>query len=257
MSRIFKYNDITILHNDSYIVNKQDLFNKYSQNTSKDDNRLITEAVQAVNREQAKELLLKKQSKAAKILENAQKEAESIKNKAYDIGYSTGEAKGYEEGYKEGYKKAVKEMDRQVAKELARIDALRKGIFEKRDTMLTQIREDLLQLALNTAQKVISFELSHSDKYIEFLINHLKNIQGQESTKLYVSQEDFEKVADKREYIISSVKGLNDIEIIADKYLVEGSCIIDSGIGAIDCSIDTQLNQIEMAFRAAMDHDED
>lgn len=252
MSKILKYNNISVLHDDRYIMNKKGMEKDSSLDCDKKAREPAHRITQDIIYAQADDILARSKVQAAEILVEAKKQAESIKNEAYESGYSDGKAQGYEEGYN----MAIMEGNEKLDIELKEIEKLRMAIYEEKAIILKQSEEELVMLALEIAEKIIDTELQNEKTYNNLVRKTLKNLKGRNSIKLYVSEEDFDRVSANRGYITSSIEGLDNIEIIGDEYLTRGSCIVDGGIGVIDGSVDTQLKQIEKALVSLLNCEE-
>lgn len=252
MSKILKYNNVSVLHDDKYIFSKQNLEEDCNLARDKEDRDSAVEITQDIICTQADEILARSRVQATEILVEAEKKAQSIEKEAYKSGYADGKAQGYEEGYK----RAIAEANERLDIELKEIERQRKALYEEKAIILRQSEEELVMLALEIAEKILDTELQNEKTYNNLIRKTLKNLRGRKSIKLYVSKEDFDKVSANKGYITSSIEGLDNIEIIGDEYLTRGSCIVDGGIGVIDGSVDTQLEQIEKALTSMLNCEE-
>lgn len=252
LSKILKFKDILIRYDDKYVIDKGNALVDHSANPY-EENKSTNEAFDLdIIYAQANNIIANSKDKAKDIIIDAEKRAQSIKEEAYEAGYLDGQAKGYEQGYH----KATKKVDKTLSLELKKIEEMRLAMYEERASILRQSERDLIELALAIAEKIINIELQNDDAYIKLIEKVVKSVKGRKTIQLHVSSEDFDRVSNNIEYLISSVEGLEDIDVVEDRYLTKNSCIVDGGIGVIDGSVDTQLKQIEEAFRSVLNWEE-
>lgn len=245
MSNIFKFNNISIIHDDKYVIEKTNDIDHDFDKTKLSQRQIDLESVKI----QANNVIREGEKEAKKIIDKAKQEVASIKENAYNEGYS----QGIKEGYKQGYNESIEKINQKLNAELKKIDELRKEMYREKALLLKQSEKELLELSIKIAEKILHIELEDDNKYIEFVKGIMSNIAGKTVIQIRVNEKDFEKILKNKDYLLSSIEGLEDIKIIKDKYLTQGSCIVDGGIGILDGSVDTQLKQIEENFLTIID----
>ena len=76
-------------------------------------------------------------------------------------------------------------------------------------------------LAVDIAKQIIGDALGKDDKvYMELAYNALKLVQGHRKIQLKVSSEDFPYILKNKNELLSRLKGIDDIQIIEDSYLL-------------------------------------
>lgn len=246
-----KFNDILVVNDDEYIIEKRKCTTTSERSESEAKpykKQTDTEAISLQN----DNIIHEVEEEAKRIVARAKQEATSIKEDAYDEGYSD----GVSEGYKQGYNEATEKVEQQLNVELKKIDQLRQDMYKEKVSILKQCEKEMVELSIEIAKKILHVELEDDNTYLEFIRGIMANIVGEKTIQMRVNKEDFERILKNKDYLISSIEGLEDIEIIKDRYLTKGSCIIDGGIGTIDGSIDTQIKQIEEAFNTIVGNDE-
>ncbi len=191
--------------------------------------------------EDAKQMYLKiveeANSEAQSILAAAGVEAHTIKSDARENGYR----EGYESGYFEGRREAQSVIDE--ASELREFLDTRKEEFYK------ESEEQVLQLVVELAKKVIGDELIQSKEVILSLVNQaLQKCAFKKKLILKISPQDSGYILENKNRICMMVEGISDIDIVSDLSLTQGSCIIETPSGEINSSIDVQIKEIEKIF---------
>lgn len=106
-----------------------------------------------------------------RLLEDSRIEAEQIKNQARDEGHEIGEREGYEKGYIDGYEKAQQEVEKTLKKEadelLLELRDLIASVEQKKREMLEQYKDDLRDIAISIAEKIIRVSLKSSGDIIK------------------------------------------------------------------------------------------
>ena len=176
-------------------------------------------------------------AEAIKILENNKEEIEIRKKEEYE--------KAYHEGFEKGYYEGKLEVDSIIAqaKEI-------KGFLEDRkNVILKEAEEELINIVIEASKKIIGQELQQNNEAIISLIKQaLEKSAFKNNISIKVSSEDYKYVLENKEYIESLVEGVSEIDIIEDRFLLKGDCVIDTSGGQINSSAQLQMRELEQAF---------
>lgn len=191
--------------------------------------------------EDAKQMYLKiieeANAEAQSILENANTDAQNITSSALENGYR----EGFEKGYMEGRKEAQTVINE--------ASELREFLDKRRDDLFNEAEEQVVQLVLDLAKKVIGDEITQNREAILNLVNQaLQKCAFKKKLVLKTSPQDFEFILDNKDRICMMVEGISDIDIVSDLSLSQGSCIIETPSGEINSSIDVQIKEVEKIF---------
>lgn len=184
------------------------------------------------------ELLDEARSQADGIIAQANSQAESIRNDAYEEG----RAQGYEDGQKEAaallgkqqdelrneYKKMaerLKEQERQLEPHFAEITA---ALVEKLTGVICKGKKDVI---------------------VHLIDNALHSIEKTDRVVVRVSKNDIGVVSAKRNVLVKELKEGTEFEITEDAGLIENQCIIETDNKIIDCSIDAQLDNLRQQLK--------
>lgn len=186
---------------------------------------------------------------AQELLDRTQRKALEIEEEAYRQGFE----KGYNEGKNKGEKEARLEVTQQAERErealiqdlqnfVDRVEAERRRIWAELEPQVTQ-------LVLALAQKVIKQEVTASKEVALAVIkNALLRVADSHSLRIRVSPRDLETVRSHREALLEILDHLPHIEILSDRRVGDGGCVIETQNGNVDARIETQLTEIENAF---------
>lgn len=176
-------------------------------------------------------------NEAAKIIQNANIDIEKSKNNELQRAYQ----EGLEKGYKEGRTEAESLINQ--------AKSIKTFLEQRKNEILGEAEEEIIKLVLEIAKKLIGQELKQNNEIIINLIKQaLEKSAYKEKLTIKVSTEDYINVLENKEIIGSLVEGISEIEIIEDKFLEKGDCIVDTPGGQINTGMQLQIKELEEAF---------
>ena len=201
------------------------------------------------------ELILKQaREEAEQFVEQAraevQQELDGIRAGARD--------EGYREGYAQGTAKAMEDAirDREAAAERMEKDVAE--FLEKaslaREEMLGQTREEMLDLCIAIAEKVVRVSLrSSSEVIVRMIQTATERMKRQEWVHIYIPGCDARGVAQISPALTTTLGGLSQhIKVIPMGDEEDGTCIIETPEEIIDASVSTQMSNIRDILRDQM-----
>lgn len=195
--------------------------------------------------EEADELIAHARKTAKKIIEDARKEIEDMKN----VVLEEAKQQGYQAGYDEVAAKA--EMLLQEAEEIKA-----QAIQQYNDT-LYQAEPEIIKTVLDISRKIIGDELeTRPDKVTQLVRQTLAACVGATSVTVKVSPEDFEAVNENKDLIIRQSRFSGDVAIVKDASLESGGCVVETSVGNIDASAAVQLEALEQSFISILENRE-
>ena len=175
-----------------------------------------------------------KKREAEKILENAYKEAEEVKKKAYDEGFKN----GFEEGKKEG----ESDVQAKIKELILLINKIKE--FEKK--IIKHNEENLSNIIIKFAKKIIKKELEINSndilsENIKYILSKIVD-KGILEIKINPSQFDFimKKVQEIKEQF-----NISEINLSTSNEITPGGCIIETNFGNYDARIEEQIAELE------------
>ena len=165
------------------------------------------------------------------LLSRAQQEAISIKEQASKEGYENGLA---------------------TAKEsLNNLKTAIEGFFTYKDSLYQEISNDILDISLKVAEKIIKKEVETDKAVLECIVKDALKSLAKDENKiiLKVNPTDVEYTKEILPELLSSGQMEAKIFVTGDKEVEEGSAIIETSNGIIDANISTQLEIIKEAFK--------
>lgn len=186
-----------------------------------------------------------------RLLEDSRLEAEQMKSQAREEGHEIGEREGYEKGYLDGYEKAQQEVENTLKKEadelLLELRDLIASVEHKKREMLEQYKDDLRDIAISIAEKIIRVSLKSSGDIIKrMIISATEGIMSKEWVKIYIARCDAEMAVNGDSMLINSISYVSDhIKIIVMENEAPGTCILEFPDKVIDASTNTQIENIK------------
>lgn len=244
MSRVFKSDYVQIgtpkpIKNTITNIIKKDPI----RNIEKSQDELIQETERHSSKiiEEAKEMYLR-------IIEEANCEGKNVKDEIINEAENQAELikeNAYQEGFKAGFREGLNQA--QVI-----IDDAHdiKNFLESRNNLIySEAEQEILSMVLTIARKVIGEEIKQNPDAIFSIIEQaIQKSAFKNKLILRVSEDDYSFVSDNKDLIIRMTEGLKELEIQKDLSLQKGGCIIETPSGEINSSVEVQLKEVEKAF---------
>lgn len=240
-----------------YKRNQVHIGNPYKIKPRKEESKIIEEAYEeaasaAPDPDEelaiAQDIIYKAKEEAATIKREAELEAEKILNAAKEeaeLIKAETEQTAKEEGYRKGEELAQQHYNRL----LAEAEEFKNRCKEEYEETIAGLEADIVELVLGIASKVVGEEIrNNKDVILNIVRDTIRSCSNPEHIVLKVSNEDYDYVVQNQEVLLSMSGDINTLEIKKDSSLTKGSCIVESGIGAVDGSADTRLENIKQAF---------
>ena len=205
--------------------------------------QLQAELIMNQAREEAQQLL-------DQAREQAEAELEEIRAGARD--------EGYREGYAQGIAKAMDDSVRDREATAARLEKEVQDFLEKaslaREEMLLQSRDELLELCLSVAEKVVRVSLKSSSEVIVRMIQTAtERMKRQEWVHIYISGCDARQMAKISPALTSTLGALSQhIKVVPMGDDEGGTCIVETPEEIVDASVSTQMSNIRDVLRDQM-----
>lgn len=197
------------------------------------------------------------QIQAESILEDARRQAEAILEKAREearreaeLIHEEARLDGQQRGYAEGIARAMNEGARRREEKAAEQELEIQQFLERAgatfDRQMDDCVDDLRDLALAVAEKVVSVSLRSSSEVISRMIQTaIDKRKRREWVHIYIAECDAKRMAQVPASLTAALSALSDrVRIIPMADDESGTCIIEMPDEIIDASAATQLNNI-------------
>lgn len=187
---------------------------------------------------EADEIINEAKAEAERIIAEAEEQAQSIRAEAEENGHQEGFERGREEGLAES-EKARSEYEI-LSDKLE--DEYQKKIEELEpmfiDT-LTDIYEHVFHVRFGSNKEVI----------FHLIQDAVRKVEGNTNFIIHVSKEDYGFVSMQKKQLLAGVSNAESAEIVEDITLKANECMIETGSGIFDCSLETQLEGLKKELK--------
>lgn len=171
--------------------------------------------------------------KADALLDAAEKKAAETQKKAEEA-YERKREEGYRDGLEEGKLEHAEKMMETILSSVEFIEGI----------------EDTLVSVVNQAIRKIIGDMDDKERIVRIVRNALNSVRGQQNVTVRVAPADEEVVAQALSAMTAGSSGSAFLTIVADARLPRNSCILESELGVVDASLETQLKALENAFHS-------
>lgn len=172
---------------------------------------------------------------AEEIVRLAEEKAAQIKEDA-KIAFENEKQRGFKEGVEEGNQKTsellLETVDRSVRH------------FE-------EFENDVIEVVIKALRKIIG-ELKEKDLISRVVRTSLEAVRNQKKVTLIVSSEEAPKLREELNQILAEFPSINYIDIEADPRIEPGGCKLETEVGVVDATIETQLEAIRHSLTKAI-----
>ena len=192
------------------------------------------------------------------ILADARRQAEQIKTSArisveqeLDILREQARQEGYRDGFSKGMSDAAeqgkKEREQQAQAQEERLAAFLEKASQQQDDLLERSKDDMRDLAIAVAEKIVRVSLRSSGAVIAKRIQGAtEKLKRREWVHIYVAGCDAPGLAKVTARLTPALSALSDhIRIVPLTDEEAGTCIVEMPDTIIDASVSTQLSNIK------------
>ena len=201
---------------------------------------------------------------AEAILEDARRDAEALREQMRaefeaecEQIRKTVREEGYRLGYAEGMAHAMQdgrdERERMAQEQIKGVEAFLESAVHVRDRLLDDAREDLKELALAIAEKVIHVSLKNSSDIILRMVDAATDTHKRcEWAHIYVADCDVGGKAYTVPELSAALSHISDrVKVIPMPDEESGTCIVELPDVILDASVSTQLDNLKEVLESA------
>ncbi len=179
--------------------------------------------------------------KAGMIIKEAESRAQQIEQEAY------------QKGYKEGLDFARAE----TARLLEMIKLIAEQALAEKWRVINSVEKNIIDLSLEIAEKIVSDQITVDHNVVVHVARKALMIAAErERIEIRVHPDDLEAIKSHKEELMSTMDGIEKIEVIADRRIKRGGCVLETSAGNVDAKIQSQLYQVEQTLKGVVDSDE-
>ena len=185
----------------------------------------------------AEKYLQEVRQEAARIVEDAHKQADQVREQAKLNGAADAKTA------------AQQAMQGQVQQQLQfLVPAIQEAVIEvnhQRAAWLRRWESDALQVAIAIAERVVRREIkSNPEITLDLVREALELASGLGSLVVRLHPQDHKALAGNLTEVVAQMQKLTPTEVVADESITPGGCRVDTEYGVIDQQIESQLERI-------------
>lgn len=182
---------------------------------------------------------------AEDILNAAREEARRIYEEAARKGYEDGEREGRNQGFEEARREHEEKLSKDRSRVREEIEACILQMEQEKDRLLRLYLEDLRDIAVAVAEKVIRISLKTSSETMKLMIvSATAGLKKKEWARIHISKYNVDMMMEGDAEFLNALSYLSDQVKIIKMGEEEGTCIVELPDEIIDLSVNTQMANI-------------
>lgn len=166
---------------------------------------------------------------ATELLQSARERAERIREEA---------EQAYRERYEAGYRDGIEAGKMEHAEKMMETVLASVEFIEK-------IEGTVVDVVNQSIRKIVG-EMDDEERIQKLVRTALNTVRGQQQVTVRVSPADEPAVSESLAAMTSS----SYVRVLPDVRLAQGGCVLESELGVVDATLETQLKALENAFSA-------
>jgi len=158
--------------------------------------------------------------------------------------------------YQDGYRAGIEEAGRRSEELFQRLEQAIADEAAEREGLVRAIEEQVLMLCVELAEKIIRHEVKTDPRVVARSIKScLRRVRDRDEVTVRVSPKEVAQIRGMRDELLSSAEGIRGINVVDDRRVSAGGCIVESLSGDFDARIETQVEQLRRKLMDAFDNE--
>jgi flagellar assembly protein FliH len=156
-------------------------------------------------------------------------------------------------GYQDGLERGLAEARAQAERALEAVAAAGRSISEVHDRYVGEAEAAAVDLAFQIAEKVIGATIaSDREAVLGVVSGALLRTTDRDHLVLEVNPGDFELVRESASELAARLGGINRIEVVSERRVEPGGCVVRTEAGEIDARVSSQLERVRQLLAEAV-----
>src|SRR5205085_215271 len=156
---------------------------------------------------------------------------------------------GYNAGFEQGHAAATAAAEQAMAESVHRLAELVGSVQENQASFFRAAERQVVDLALQIAQKVVERELENMpDMAVNVIRSALEEMDARTAVRVRVNPDDVELLQRRWSSVVPSGVNPDRIELQPDARIQTGGGIIETTHGTVDAQLSTKLEQLGNAL---------
>ncbi|WP_305043686.1 FliH/SctL family protein [Geoalkalibacter sp.] len=149
------------------------------------------------------------------------------------------------EAQREGRRQAMEDGAGQLVSAADALSQALGDISRLRASLLKNSAEDMVRLVMAVAEQVIGAEIAVRPEFIQdTLARAMQHVLKADEYQIRVHPADLAVVMEHKPLFLAGQSGHGNIRIEADESISRGGCVVESSLGQVDATIESQLADI-------------
>lgn len=186
------------------------------------------------------------------IIEEAEAAADLILEEARDLAAQIKE-EARQEGFDMGYQEGLARYEESLANERQALEREREAMEAYYEGQLGEIEPKVADIIRDLVSKMVGESQYDHDVVLYVVRLALREVKGTGDFVVKVSPEDYDRVLAHKKDLGSEISDKIDIEVVKDVDLSKNQCIIETGQGNIDGSLNVRLSGLTRELKLIAD----
>jgi len=162
-------------------------------------------------------------------------------------------AQQLEEAYARGRQEGLAAGEQRLESTTQALTQALEDVSRLRASLAQTSSQDMLRLVMAVAEQIVRRAVEIDSSVVLGIIeNALQASVRSDSYRVRISPADLEGVTKQKPLFLASISGLKNLSFEADPAISPGGCHVDSELGDVDATIETQLESIRAALSDAI-----
>ncbi len=144
-----------------------------------------------------------------------------------------------------GYAEGLAQAETELQQKCSELESLVAAINEKQNTFFMRMEREVIELAIAIAAKVVEREVeAHPEIVVEQVRRCVRRLHERERLCVRVNPSDVETVRAAKAELMAGHDGLHRMDVVDDRRVAKGGCVVESQSGILDARLDRQLKEV-------------
>jgi flagellar assembly protein FliH len=158
-----------------------------------------------------------------------------------------------EEAYARGRQDGQAQVEQRLESTTQALTQALEDVCRLRESLAQTGSQDMLRLVMAVAEQIIRRTAEVDPEVVLSIIkNALQASVQADSYRIRINPADLEGVTRQKPLFLASISGLKNLNFEADADISPGGCRVDSELGDVDATIESQLESIRQALSEAI-----
>jgi flagellar assembly protein FliH len=162
------------------------------------------------------------------------------------------QAEAERRGHEAGLERGLAEARTRVEQALEAVAAAERSMAEMHDRYVADAEAAAVDLAFQIAEKIVGATIaSDREAVLGVVSGALLRTTDRDHLVLEVNPGDFELVRDSASELAARLGGINRMEVVSERRVEAGGCVVRTDAGEIDARVSSQLERVRQLLAEA------